>query len=171
MIFLKEGGKRPCHAGVGRNHPLNEPRQEWGDKIFFRAGLKLQAFWVVMRPPYEQKTQTFNRPGILQIKALVFLNGVIRNSKGKNTCILLQMFEKPALCLDEQWFKRWGLPCWSGGWDFAFQCRCRGAGAGVQVRSLVGEVRFHMPHGQKKQNLRQKQYCSKFNEDFKNGPH
>ena len=45
------------------------------------------------------------------------------------------------------------------------------AGAGVQVRSLVGEVRFHMPHGQKKQNLTQKQYCSKFNEDFKNGPH
>ena len=41
---------------------------------------------------------------------------------------------------------------------------------GVQLRSLVGELRFHMPHGQKTQNIKQKQYCNKFNKDFKNGP-
>ena len=37
---------------------------------------------------------------------------------------------------------------------------------GVQVR----EIRSHMPRGQKNQNIRQKQYCNKFNKDFKNGP-
>ena len=41
---------------------------------------------------------------------------------------------------------------------------------GVQVQPLVGELRSHMPH-QKKQNIKQKQYCNKFNKDFKNGPH
>ena len=28
-----------------------------------------------------------------------------------------------------------------------------------------------MPHGQKHQNVKQKQYCNKFNGDFKNGLH
>ena len=28
-----------------------------------------------------------------------------------------------------------------------------------------------MPHGQKNQNIKQKQYCNKFKKDFKNGPH
>ena len=42
---------------------------------------------------------------------------------------------------------------------------------GVWVRSLVGELRSHMPHGQKNQNIKQKQYCNKFNKDFKNCPH
>ena len=37
---------------------------------------------------------------------------------------------------------------------------------GVWVRSLVRELRSHMPHG-KKQNAKQKQYCNKFNKDFK----
>ena len=37
---------------------------------------------------------------------------------------------------------------------------------GVQVRSLVGELRSHMP-----QNMERKQCCDKFNKDFKNGPH
>ena len=37
---------------------------------------------------------------------------------------------------------------------------------GVWVRSLVRELRSHMPHG-KKQNTKQKQYCNKFNKDFK----
>ena len=37
----------------------------------------------------------------------------------------------------------------------------------VRVRSLVGEVRTHMPHGQKNQNIKQKQCCNKFNKDFK----
>ena len=42
---------------------------------------------------------------------------------------------------------------------------------GVQVPSLVGELRSHMTWGQKKQNIKQKQYCNKYNKDFKNGPH
>ena len=42
---------------------------------------------------------------------------------------------------------------------------------GVWVRSLVRELRSHMPRGQKKQNIKQKQYCNKFNKEFKNGPH
>ena len=42
---------------------------------------------------------------------------------------------------------------------------------GVQVQSLVGELRPHMPWGPKPKNVKQKQYCDKFNEDFKNGPH
>ena len=41
----------------------------------------------------------------------------------------------------------------------------------VGVQFLVRELRFHVPHGQKKQNIRQKQYCNKFNGDFKNGLH
>ena len=43
-------------------------------------------------------------------------------------------------------------------------------GAGVQVRSLVGELKSHMPPGQKNQNTKQNQYCNKFNKDFKNSP-
>ena len=39
---------------------------------------------------------------------------------------------------------------------------------GVRVRSLLRELRSHMPCGQK---IKQKQYCKKFNKDFKNGPH
>ena len=42
---------------------------------------------------------------------------------------------------------------------------------GVRVRFLVGELRSHMPRGQKNQNIKQKQYYNKFNKDFKNGPH
>ena len=42
---------------------------------------------------------------------------------------------------------------------------------GVRVRSLVGERGSHMPHCQKTKNIKQKQYCNKFNKDFKNGPH
>ena len=37
----------------------------------------------------------------------------------------------------------------------------------VQVRSLVGELRSYMSHSQKKQNLKQTQYCDKFNKDLK----
>ena len=39
---------------------------------------------------------------------------------------------------------------------------------GLQVWSLVGELRSHMPLRQKKktkQNIKQKQYCNKFNKD------
>ena len=42
---------------------------------------------------------------------------------------------------------------------------------GLQVRSLVGELRSHMPQSQKNQNMKQKQYCNKFNKDFANRPH
>ena len=41
---------------------------------------------------------------------------------------------------------------------------------GVQVQSLVGELRSHMPCDQKKKT-KQKQYCNEFNKDFENGPH
>ena len=42
---------------------------------------------------------------------------------------------------------------------------------GVWVRSPVGELRSHMPQGKKRQDIKQKQYCNKFNKDFKNGLH
>ena len=42
---------------------------------------------------------------------------------------------------------------------------------GVQVPSLVGELRRHLPCGQKPKHKTQKQYCDKFNKDFKNGLH
>ena len=42
---------------------------------------------------------------------------------------------------------------------------------GVRVLSLVRELRFHMHHNQKNQNIKQQQCCNKFNEDFLNGPH
>jgi len=41
---------------------------------------------------------------------------------------------------------------------------------GVQVQSLVGELRSHKPLGQKAKT-KQKQYYNKFNKDFKNGPY
>ena len=37
------------------------------------------------------------------------------------------------------------------------------------VSSIPGELKPHMTHCQKNQNT--KQYCKKFNKDFKNGPH
>ena len=40
--------------------------------------------------------------------------------------------------------------------------RCRGAG-------LTAGWRRKIPHAN--QNIKQKQYCNKFNKDFKNGPH
>ena len=40
---------------------------------------------------------------------------------------------------------------------------------GMWVHSLVGKLIFHMPHGQKNKNIKQKQYCNKFNKDCKNG--
>jgi len=43
---------------------------------------------------------------------------------------------------------------------------------GVQVQSLVVELRFLTPHSQKQQQneIKQKQYCNK-SIDFKNGPY
>ena len=40
----------------------------------------------------------------------------------------------------------------------------------VQVQTLVGELGSHMPRGQTNQSIKLKQYCNKFNKDFKNGP-
>ena len=40
---------------------------------------------------------------------------------------------------------------------------------GVWVQSLAEELGFHMPPGQKNQNIKQKQYCNKFI-DFKMVP-
>ena len=43
---------------------------------------------------------------------------------------------------------------------------------GLWVQSLVGELRSHMACGQTTKTLKkQRQYCDKFNNDFKNGPH
>ena len=45
---------------------------------------------------------------------------------------------------------------------------------GIQVWSLVREIRSHMPCSQKKnknQNTKQKWYCNKFSKDCKNGLH
>ena len=47
-------------------------------------------------------------------------------------------------------------------------CNARGVG------SIPGrELRPHTPQGQAKEqkNIKLKQYCNKFNKDFKNGPH
>ena len=41
---------------------------------------------------------------------------------------------------------------------------------GLQVQSLVRELRFHMPLGQESKH-QNKPYCNKFNKGFKNGPH
>ena len=35
------------------------------------------------------------------------------------------------------------------------------------LQSLVGELRSHVPSGQKNQNMKQKQLCNKFNKDLK----
>ena len=58
-------------------------------------------------------------------------------------------------------------------WDFpgSLVVKTSPSNAGVQLRSVVGELRSHMSWGQKNQNIKQKQYCNKFNKDFKNGPH
>ena len=47
---------------------------------------------------------------------------------------------------------------------------------GVWVRCLVEELRSQVPRShmlplQKKQNIKQRQYCNKFKKDFKDGSH
>ena len=42
---------------------------------------------------------------------------------------------------------------------------------GVQVQFLIRELRSYMPQGQKKQNKKQKQYCTKFSKGFEKSPH
>ena len=42
---------------------------------------------------------------------------------------------------------------------------------GMQVWSLVRDIRSHLPCSQRNQNMKQKKYCNKFNKDFKNDPH
>ena len=41
----------------------------------------------------------------------------------------------------------------------------------VWVRSLVRELRSHMPHDQKTKTQKKKQHYNKFNEDLKHGTH
>ena len=41
----------------------------------------------------------------------------------------------------------------------------------MQVQSLIGELRCHMVHTPKKQNIKQKQSCDKLNENCSNDPH
>ena len=48
-----------------------------------------------------------------------------------------------------------GLPWWFSGYNFDL------ATQGVQVRSLVRELRAQMPPARKKQNIKQKQHCYK----------
>ena len=38
---------------------------------------------------------------------------------------------------------------------------------GLQLGSVVGELGSHVSLGQKIQNIKQKQYCNKFNKDLK----
>ena len=42
---------------------------------------------------------------------------------------------------------------------------------GTQVQSLVRELRYHMLHDQKKQNIKQKQHCNKFSKNSENVPY
>ena len=42
---------------------------------------------------------------------------------------------------------------------------------GLQIQTLVSELRFSYALWPKKQNIKHKHYCNKLNEDFKNGPH
>ena len=43
--------------------------------------------------------------------------------------------------------------------------------AGVLFQSLVRKIRSHMLCSQKNQNIKLKQDCNQFNQDFKNGPY
>ena len=56
-----------------------------------------------------------------------------------------------------------GLPWESSGWDFVFQYR--GAGSIPDQETEILHVLWP-----KSRNIKQKQYCNKFNKDFKNGP-
>ena len=60
-----------------------------------------------------------------------------------------------------------------GGTSLAVQwLRLRLPMQGVQVQSLVRELRSHIPRGKKNpKNIKQKQYCNKLNKHLKNGPH
>ena len=44
-------------------------------------------------------------------------------------------------------------------------------GAGEGVPFLLGKLGSYGPHQLKDRNIKQKQYCNKFNKDFTNGPH
>ena len=62
-----------------------------------------------------------------------------------------------------------GLPRKPTGLDFTVLMQA------VQIQSLVGKPRIwpqvFWTLQPKSQNIKQKQYCNKFNKDFKNGPH
>ena len=48
---------------------------------------------------------------------------------------------------------------------------CEVKSQGVQVGSLVRELRSVCLRAKKNQNIKEKQYCNKFNKYFKNSPH
>ena len=54
------------------------------------------------------------------------------------------------------------LPWQSSGQDFASSAGGTGSIPGAEIPHALGP---------KNQNIKQKQYCNKFNKDFKNGPH
>ena len=59
-------------------------------------------------------------------------------------------FRRQHVSSDKEWWKRAGdgLPCWSCGWDAVLLLQ------GMQVPSLVRELRSHMPQGQKKKKTK-----------------
>ena len=50
----------------------------------------------------------------------------------------------------------------SSGWEFVFQCQQYGCGQVAEIPTCFAA---------KNQNIKQKQYCYKFNKDFKKGPY
>ena len=58
-----------------------------------------------------------------------------------------------------------------GGAFLAVWVKTSPSSAGAVGSVLVEEIRSHKPCSRRNQSINQKQYCSKFNEDFKNGPH
>ena len=59
-----------------------------------------------------------------------------------------------------------GLPSWSSGWDFTFQCRRSVDSIPVWGSKIPTYFKAKEPE-YKQQN----QYCNKFNKDFENGPY
>ena len=58
-------------------------------------------------------------------------------------------------------------------WDFLGGPVVKTSPSNVGGAGLIPGRVAKIPHalGPKNQNIKQKQYCNKFNEDFKNGPH
>ena len=59
-----------------------------------------------------------------------------------------------------------GLPWWSSGWDFTFQCRRSVDSIPVWGSKIPTYVKAKKP-----EHKQQKQYCNKFNKNVENGPY